>query len=141
VLFGDKSAKIQKLLVVEDEPLVAFDNEHFLGTHGYTVVGTIDNAVAARAMIAEGGIDLVLCDITLNGGDGSSGRDVAIAAKDAGIAVLFVTATCPSNASDIAVGCLAKPYSSKDLKLAIEAVAAQIEGKKPKRVPKGLRLY
>lgn len=139
--FGSEAGKIQKLLVVEDEPLIAFDNEHFLGTHGYTVVGTIDNAAEARALIAEGGIDLVLCDVTLNGGDGGSGRDVAIAARQAGIAVLFVTATCPTDARDIAVGCLAKPYNSKDLKLAIEAVAAQIEGKKPKRVPKGLMLY
>ena len=138
MLFGNEAGNIQKLLVVEDEPLVAFDTEHFLTTHGYTVVGTIDNAAEARALIAEGGIDLVLCDVALNDSDG---REVALAAKDAGIAVLFVTATCPTDARDIAIGCLTKPYSSKDLKLAIEAVAAQVEGNKPKRVPKGLTLY
>ena len=138
MLFGNEAGNIQKLLVVEDEPLVAFDTEHFLATHGYTVVGTIDNAAEARALIAEGGIDLVLCDVALNDSDG---REVALAAKDAGIAVLFVTATCPTDARDIAIGCLTKPYSSKDLKLAIEAVAAQIEGNKPKRLPKGLTLY
>ncbi|RYD90989.1 MAG: response regulator, partial [Sphingomonadales bacterium] len=103
-----------------------------------TVVGTIDNAAAALALIAEGGIDLVLCDVKLNGSDG---RDVALAARDAGIAALFVTATCPIDAREIAIGCLAKPFAQKDLKLAIEAVAAHLEGRKPKKLPKGLTLY
>ena len=138
MLFERERPKLQKLLVVEDEPLVAFDNEHFLETHGYTVVETIDTAEAARALIAAGGIDLVLLDVRLNDSDG---HDVALAAKEADIPVLFVTASCPIDARDIAVGCLAKPYQQKDLQLAIEAVTSKLEGKKPKRVPKGLTLY
>lgn len=138
MLFGREHARIRKLLVVEDEPLIAFDNEHFLATHGYEVVGTIDNAAAALALIAEGGIDLILCDVNLND---SSGRDVAIAARKADIPVLFVTATCPADARELAVGCLAKPYSQKDLKLAIEAVAAMLDIGRPKKLPKGLTLY
>ena len=138
MLFGRDTTRIKKLLVVEDEPLVAFDNEHFLATNGYEVVGTIDNAAEATALIGEGGIDLILCDVKLNG---SSGRDVALAAKGAGIPLLFVTATCPTDAPDIAIGCLAKPYSQKDLKLAIEAVGAKLDDAKPKRLPKGLTLY
>ncbi len=137
-MFGREPGRIQKLLVVEDEPLIAFDTEYFLETHGYTVVGTIDNAMAAQALIAEGGIDLVLCDVKLNG---SNGRDVAISAQGAGIPVLFVTATCPIDARDIAIGCLSKPFSQKDLKLAIEAVAATLDEAKPKNLPKGLTLY
>ena len=138
MLFERAPGSITKLLIVEDEPLVAFDNEYFLGSNGYTVVGTIDNADEATALIAKGGIDLALCDLKLNGSDG---RDVAIAAKAAGIPVLFVTATCPTDAQDIAVGCLAKPYNQKDLKSAIQAVADHLEGKKPKGVPKGLTIY
>ncbi|WP_340313052.1 response regulator [Rhizorhabdus argentea] len=138
MLFERSDRRIVKLLIVEDEPLVAFDNEHFLATHGYTVVATVDNAPAAQALIAEGGIDLVLCDVKLNGSDG---HDVALAAHAAGIPLLFVTATCPIDAPDLAAGCLAKPYTQKDLKLAIEAVAARLDGDKPKRVPKVLTLY
>jgi len=138
MLFGRGERRIEKLLIVEDEPLVAFDNEHFLTTHGYTVVATIDNAPAAQALIAEGGIDLVLCDVKLNDSDG---RDVALTARAAGIPLLFVTATCPIDAREIAIGCIAKPYTQKDLKLAIEAVAAHLDGDKPKRVPKVLTLY
>ena len=138
MLFERAPGPIRKLLIVEDEPLVAFDNEYFLSTNGYTVVATVDNADEAAALIAKGGIDLVLSDVKLNA---STGRDVALAAKAADIAVLFVTATCPIDAQDIAVGCLAKPYSQKELKYAIEAVTDQLEGKKPKRAPKGLTLY
>ena len=129
---------IRKLLIVEDEPLVAFDNEYFLGSNGFTVVETLDNAPAAQALLAKGGIDLVLCDVGLNGSDG---RDVALAAKAAAIPLLFVTATCPIDAQDIAVGCLTKPYSQKELKSAIEAVADILNGRNPKRIPKGLTLY
>ena len=90
MLFEREPTKLQKLLVVEDEPLIAFDNEYFLATHGFTIVATIDNAPAAMALISAGGIDLVLCDVRLNASDG---RDVAIAARQAEIPVLFVTAT------------------------------------------------
>ena len=138
MLFGQSGRRIERLLIVEDEPLVAFDNEHFLATHGYTVVATIDNARAAQALIAAGGIDLILSDIKLNDSDG---RDVARAAKRAGIPVLFVTASCPIDAQDVAIGCLAKPYTQKDLHAAIDAVAARLAGEKPKRLPKVLTLY
>jgi DNA-binding response OmpR family regulator len=138
MLFATKEPRLKHLLIVEDEPLVAFDNEHFLATHGYVVVATIDNTDAARKAIAEGGIDLILCDVRLNA---SSGRDVALTARDAGIPLLFVTASCPIDAPEIAAGCLAKPYTQRELKLAIEAVEARIAGAKPGRVPKGLSLY
>ena len=122
-----------------DEPLIAFDNEHFLETLGYVVVATIDNAPEADKLIAAGGIDLILADVNLNGG---SGRDVALAARAVGIPVLFVTASCPVDAPEIAIGCLAKPYAQKALRLAIEAVDAFLEsGERPKRLPKGLTLY
>ena len=138
MLFATREPRLKHLLIVEDEPLIAFDNEHFLSNHGYAVVATVDNAPAALALIAEGGIDLILCDVKLNESDG---RDVALAAQDAGIPLLFVTATCPIDAPQIAIGCLAKPYTQKELKLAIEAVAAKLDNAKPRRVPKGLTLY
>ena len=138
MLFGRTKGKIERLLIVEDEPLVAFDNEHFLMTNGYTVVATIDTASEAQAHIEAGGVDLILCDVRLNDSDG---RDVALAAKAAGIPLLFVTATCPTNARDISIGCLSKPYDQKTLKLAIEAIDTKLDGGEMKRLPKGLTLY
>lgn len=138
-MFGRPQRMIQKLLIVEDEPLVAFDNEHFLIDCGYTIVATIDNAAGAREAITAGGIDLILSDVSLS--RGSNGRDVALAAGAAGIPLLFVTASCPIDAPSLAMGCLAKPYRQRDLKLAIEAVEAKLSGAAPKKLPKGLSLY
>ncbi len=138
MLFNMKEPRLKNLLIVEDEPLIAFDNEHFLATHGYAVVATIDNAAAAERLIGAGGIDLILADVRLNASDG---RDVALAAGKAGVPVLFVTASCPVDAREIAVGCLTKPYSQRELKLAIEAVEAHIFGVAPKRTVRGLTLY
>ena len=140
MLFGRRERKAKRLLIVEDEPLIAFDTEHFLSDCGYEVVATVDNADDARAAIAEGGIDLILSDVTLS--RASSGRDVALTAKAAGIPLLFVTARCPIDAPQISIGCLAKPYKQRDLGLALEAVEAKLGGAAaPKRLPKGLTFY
>jgi DNA-binding response OmpR family regulator len=138
-MFGRRPRTIQNILIVEDEPLVAFDNEHFLTDVGYTIVGTLDNAPAALAAIKAGGIDLILSDVKLS--RGTSGRDVALGARDAGIPLLFVTASCPIDAPALAVGCLAKPYRQRELKLAIEAVAARVGGNEVKKPIRGLSLY
>jgi DNA-binding response OmpR family regulator len=140
MLFGKRERTIRRILVVEDEPLVAFDNEHLLSEAGYEVVATVDNlADAARVIQEEDGLDLVLTDVTLNG-DGN-GMDVARAAFAKGIPVLFVTATCPVEAQALGVGCLAKPYSDKMLKVALEALDQKLQGHAVKKLPAGLSLY
>lgn len=139
MLFGKHSPKIKRILVVEDEPLVAFDNEHLLQDAGYTVVATVDRVADALAVISAEPLDLVLADVSLSG-DGD-GIDVARAAKAKGIALLFVTGACPLDAQALAVGCLAKPYSARDLIAAIQAVDATLAGRKVKRMPQGLSLF
>ena len=139
MLFGRKQRSIEKLLVVEDEPLVAFDTEHLLGEQGFDVVATVDR-VADAVRLIEGGaaIDLVLVDVRLADG---SGLDVARAASARSIPVLFVTGSCPADAEGVAVGCLAKPYTPRDLLSSIDAIESRTEGKVPPRVPGGLRLF
>ncbi len=139
MLFSKKDRRLRRVLVVEDEPLVAFDNEYVLGDAGYEVVGTVDNAEAAIELIEERAPDIVLCDLTIAGkGDG---MDVARAAQAKGIKVLFVTAACPIEAQALAAGCLAKPYGPRDLADALTAIEAALGGKKPRRVPASLSLY
>ncbi len=138
-LFSRKKRQLTRLLIVEDEPLVAFDTEHFLRDDGFDIVGTFDSVEDAVAMIRGGTpIDLVLADISLSDG---SGIDVARVAYDAGIAVLFVTGQCPADARALADGSLAKPYAQRDLLASIAAVDAMRSGKEPKRVPSGLQLF
>lgn len=139
MLFGKKKRRIEHVLIVEDEPLVAFDTEHFLRESGFEIAGTVDRVADALALIdAAEEIDLVLLDVNLADG---SGIDVAKAAHARGIHILFVTGNCPGDARALAAGCLAKPYPQRDLLGAIDAIEAVVEGKKPKRLPGSFSLF
>ena len=139
MLFGKRERQIRRILLVEDEPLVAFDNEHLLQGSGYEVVATVDNLDAAREIIENQALDLVLTDIRLNGeGDG---KGVAEIAKEQGVPVLFVTAHSGEDHLGLALGCLAKPYSDKVLIGALDALETYLQGKKMKKLPPQLTLY
>ncbi|MES2443731.1 MAG: response regulator [Pseudomonadota bacterium] len=139
MLFGKKKRRIERLLVVEDEPLVAFDNEHFLSGSGFEIVGTVDSVAGALQLLeAEEDIDLVLVDVSLSDGSGVS---VAEAAQARGVPVLFVTGSFPEEARPLAAGVLEKPYPQRDLLAAISAIEAVIEGQKPKKLPNGFSLF
>lgn len=139
MLFGKKQRRIVRLLIVEDEPLIAFDTEHLLTEDGYEVVATVDKVADASALIADGSaIDLVLVDVNLADG---SGVDVARAAHGRTIPVLFVTGQCPGEAEAFASGCLSKPYTQRSLLGAIGAIESALDGKRPRRLPRGLRLF
>lgn len=139
MLFGRRKRQIVRLLVVEDEPLIAFDTEHLLTDASYEIVGTVDRVADAVAVLRSGtGVDLVLVDVNLADG---SGVDVARAAREAQVPVLFVTGNCPADAMALAAGCLAKPYEQRDLIGAIEAIEAKMVGRKQKRLPPGFRLF
>lgn len=139
MLFGRKKRRIVRLLVVEDEPLIAFDTEHLLTDASYEIVATVDRVGKAVDVIRSGKeIDLVLADVNLADG---SGLDVARVATEAGVPVLFVTGNCPPEARTLATGCLDKPYAQRDLIEAIEAIEAHIDGRTPKRSPAGFRLF
>ncbi|WP_307089201.1 response regulator [Sphingomonas faeni] len=139
MLFGKKKRQIVRLLVVEDEPLVAFDTEYFLTDAKFTIVATIDRVADGLSILAsETEIDLVLVDVNLADG---SGIDVARAAHARGVPVMFVTGSCPVEATTLAAGCMAKPYMPRDLIAAIEAIEAMLGGSEPKRVPSGFTLF
>ncbi len=140
MLFGRKKRHINRILVVEDEPLVAFDTEHFLGSAGFEIAATVDTVAAACATI-DGGMDLDLVLVDINLSDGS-GLDVARCAHERGVPVLLVTGSCPQGAQDFAAGCLSKPYPQKDLLSAIDVIGAVIGGAKlPRRLPSGFNLF
>lgn len=120
MLFASRPSCIQRLLIIEDDPLIAFDNERTLKHGGYDVVATVDSGEAAVAVIAAGKIDAIVLDLGLAGD--MTGREVARLARDRGIAVLLVTGQCPADAGDIAVACLGKPHSASALVSALKAV-------------------
>lgn len=148
MLFSKRKQLVRRILIVEDEPLVAFDNETMLVEAGYQVVATVDShhdaierlddELAAAKDEELRGVDLVLSDLSL-AGDGT-GLDVARAAHERGIPVLFVTGNPPPYAGQVAIGCLTKPYNERQLKAALKAVEATLVGDKVKPQD-GLTLY
>ncbi|WP_176591169.1 response regulator [Sphingobium sp. EM0848] len=130
---------IRSVLVVEDEPLVAFDNEHVLEMAGYRVTATVDEYAHAVSVIEEESVDLVIADVMLHGR--KTGIDLARFAAGKGVSVLFVTGACPVDAREVALGCLTKPYAPRDLLAAIEVLDALLRGKPLPRFPEGLHLF
>jgi len=139
MLFGKRERRISRIMIVEDEPLIAFDNENILQDDGYVVVATVASYADAAGVMATAQLDLILTDISL-AGEGS-GVDVAREAATHGIPVLFVTGNCTEEAKALAVGCLAKPYGERVLLGTLAAVDLHLQGRAPKRVPEELTLY
>lgn len=139
MFFGRRRSAVQSILIVEDEPLVAFDTEHFLALSGYRIQATVEGYADFSSQIAQAAPDLVIADIRL-AGEGT-GIDVARLAHQHGVAVLFVTGHCPVDARDLAIGCLAKPYAQRDLLQSIRAADAILRGEAPGRLPLGLTLF
>ncbi|MFM9829685.1 MAG: response regulator [Sphingomonas sp.] len=133
-----KRRRLSRLVIVGDEPLVAFNAEHSLVEDGFEIVVTLDRVAEATALL-EGGtrVDLVLVDVDL--ADGSE-LDVARAAHRLGITVLFTTGNRPPGASALAAGLLAKPYAMRDLRAAIAALELKLSGILPTKLPKGFTL-
>ena len=139
MLFGKRNRIVKRILIVEDEPLTAFDNEVMLADLGYDVVATLDGFDQAIALLDREDIDLVLSDVRLSGE--RSGLDLARAAKSRGIPVLFSTGhKLPDEAKAVAIGCLTKPYTERQLKNALEAIDRMLAGETFK-TPKGVELY
>jgi two-component system, response regulator PdtaR len=138
MLFGKRKRIVNRILIVEDEPLTAFDNETMLGDAGYEVVATLDRFSDAVEKLGQEQVDLILSDVRLTGE--RSGIELAQVAKNRGVPVLFVTGFPPDNAAELALGCLLKPYNERTLKAALKAVDQHLAGEKSKP-PKGLKLY
>ena len=139
MLFGKRKRIVKRILVVEDEPLTAFDNETMLGDAGYEVVATIDNFDDAIALLDRGKVDLVLSDVRLQGE--RTGLDLAKAAANRGVPILFATGhKLPEESRQLAVGCISKPYTERTLKRALECVDKHLACE-PAKPPKGVELF
>ncbi len=138
MLFGKRNRIVKRILVVEDEPLTAFDNETMLIDAGYQVVATLDGFDEALEIIEREQIDLILSDVRLRSHE--TGIDLAQAAKQRGIPTLFATGHAMPAASAVAVGCLKKPYTERQLRAAIDSVDRHLCGEQVKP-PKGLELF
>ena len=138
MLFGKRKRYVKRVLIIEDEPLTAFDNEVMIQDAGFEVVATHDDYEEAVNALDREQIDLILSDVRLRGD--KTGIELAEEAKRRGIPLLFVTGHPPDNAHELCVGCLTKPYNERTLRAALDAVDQHLAGKTAK-APKGLALY
>jgi CheY-like chemotaxis protein len=110
----------QRILIVEDEPLIAMMLEDFLDTLGKTHVATCDSVLAALAAIDVEQLDAVILDINLSGGE----KSWAVADKLAARGIPFVLSTGGDETAPQHAGRprLAKPYTMESVERAIEAL-------------------
>jgi len=138
MLFGKRKRIVNRILIVEDEPLTAFDNENLIGDAGYEVVATIDRFATAIDLLAREQVDLILSDVRLTGQ--RTGIALAREAQLRSIPVLFVTGAPPENAEELVIGVLMKPYNHRTMRSALTAIDCYLAGEKT-RPPKGLTLF
>jgi two-component system, response regulator PdtaR len=140
MLFGKRKRIVKRILIVEDEPLIAFDNETMLADLGYEVVATVDSFGTAIEQLESEEIDLILTDLKLTGD--RTGMDLARAAKRRGIPTLFSTGhDLPPDAASVAIGCLTKPYNERTLKNALRSIDRHLAGETAKKPPKGMQFF
>lgn len=129
-----------RILVVEDEALVAMELEMMIALAGHKVVAQADDLASALAALEAGLPDLALVDIQL--AQGCSGLDVAAALKAHHVPVVFATGNCPSEQGRaVALGCLHKPITDSTLAAALATAEALLRGSPVPPVPPSLHLY
>lgn len=117
----------QKILIVEDEAVVARDLELTLKRLGYDVVGVAQFAAEAVGKVADSRPDLVLMDISLQG-DRDGVQAAEVIGQRFGTPVVYLTAhtdkaTVARAQSTKPAGYLVKPFSKERLH---ETVAAAL---------------
>ena len=129
-----------KILIVEDDYLVATSLKFVLETMGYNVVGVADDIASAVNEAVRTHPQLAFVDIQLAQGD--SGLDAAAELQKRGVICIFLTGNPPGGPRpDLALGCLPKPFSDVALAAAIKIAEAVIEGSPLPKAPLDLELY
>lgn len=113
-----------RVLIVEDEVLVAAEIEFLVEEAGMSSIGVAISSDEALEMLERERPDVLLLDVHLS--DGPTGVEVArTAASKHGVSVLFMTANRRRLPADFAgaVGSVAKPYTEWGMRAALRFVA------------------
>jgi len=103
-----------RVLLVEDEPIIAMPAEDMLEELGCTVVHTASTLAAALEAVEREEFDIALLDINLNG---TESLPVADRLREAGRPFVFTTGYGAEAARGAPV--VVKPYKLRDLEMAI----------------------
>lgn len=135
-----------KLLIVEDEPIIAKDLACTVEDLGYGVVAICGNHQEALEALRENRPDLVLCDIHLNGDDWDGIELAAEIRRLYDLPLIFLTAlTDPDTISRAAStepdAYLTKPFEERTLYAAIELAIFKFLQKKETAVSEPLPFF
>ena len=102
----------RRILVLEDEFLVALDIQQVIEEYGGTVVGPIGRLEQAKSLAREETLDGAILDVNLNG---STSYELAQELLEAGVAVVFLTGNDASAVPEAFanVPLLSKPFDAR----------------------------
>jgi DNA-binding response OmpR family regulator len=116
---------MNRLLVVEDEPALAFSLKLDLETEGYHVE-TVGDGESAVRRAREGGFDLILLDVMLPRKDGF---EVSRELRRAGLTTAIIMLTAKAQEAEKVMGLeigaddyITKPFSPRELRARVKAV-------------------
>ena len=131
-----------RILIIEDEALVAMELRFVLEDLGHEVVGTAAEAATARDIVRETDVDLALVDIHLSDGPTGIelGRDLA---QQENVTVLYMTANPGMVRGGVAgtLGVLSKPTDERAVKTAVDYALRRRQGQPVDSAPHGLQLF
>ena len=130
---------LEKILIVEDDALIAADVQDIVASCGYEVVGIADSFESARRLAPFATIALV--DVNLR--DGATGPRVAqYLANDFGVAVVMVTANAEMIVTDLSkvIGLISKPAQPKLIGSVLDYLRIIREGGRGSP-PEGMRVF
>lgn len=131
-----------RILIIEDEALVAMELRFVLEDLGYEVVGTATDARTARNMVRETEVDLALVDIHLS--DGPTGVELGRElGQEMGVTVVFMTANPGMVRNGVAgtIGVLSKPTDERAVQTAVDYALRRRQGQPVDYAPPGLQLF
>jgi two-component system, response regulator PdtaR len=129
-----------RILIVEDEMLVAMELESILEDLGHEPVGIAPDLQTAEAF-TESPIDLALVDLNLR--DGLTGPEIGKRLCTRGVGVLFITANPRVLGDGIAgtIGVLTKPTDEATVRAAVDYALNIRHGNRDAAPPTALRLF
>ncbi|MDB5431652.1 MAG: response regulator receiver protein [Caulobacter sp.] len=124
--------KTRRVMIVEDEMIVAWLLEDLLDELGYTVAGPAKSVRQAQALIAAGGIDAAVLDINL---DGEMSYPVADTLAAQGVPFIFSSGYSRDSLPEAYRSCplIQKPFDPR--KVAAALVAMMADGDRPGQLP------
>ncbi|HYC75777.1 response regulator [Brevundimonas sp.] len=131
-----------RILIIEDEALVAMELRFVLEDLGHEVVATVADAATARRIVREEDVDLALVDIHLSDGPTgvALGRELG---QELGVSVLFMTANPGMVRDGVAgtIGVLSKPTDERAVQTAVDYALRRRMGQPVLYAPPELQLF